>query len=61
MILIDEIKLAEAMWNLAEEAFNWQVLYQNAGESEDVAKLAAEGIGEEINKILAMGEKHENN
>lgn len=61
MILIDENKLAEAMWKLAEEAFSWQVLYMESGEDGKVAALAADGIGREIDKILAMGEKYENN
>ena len=57
MILIDENKLVEAMWNLAEEAFSWQVLFEEAGKSDGIASLAAEGIGREIDKIIAMGEK----
>ena len=61
MILIDENKLAEAMWELVEEAFSWQVLYMESEEDSEVATLAADGIGREIDKILAMGEKYEIN
>lgn len=57
MILIDETKLAEALWELAEEAFSWQVLYMESGEDSRVASFAVDGIGREIDKIIAMGEK----